>query len=375
MRNCYLCNDALTKDNKSIEHILLNSIGGRLKSDKLLCKKCNSKLGEDADKELAKQLLFLSSYIQVKRDNGKNQIIKGSKTKEGEQYDLVDGLKPVLSKPIFNKKIEGGRIEYQITARNEKDVINILKGLKKKYPELDIEKAKEKFEVTEKRFTEPLSNNMLVGGNLSFRSIVKTAANYYIHIQNDKAQVEHLFKYLKGEEDLLLGRHFYPGQSIYQRDENEIIHLIHLKGDSQAKILYCVIEFFSSYSFVILLSDNYEGNDISSTYCYDLLTNKTIEKVITVELKKEDIVGYYKMSLFELKEIETRLNRVMAIADKIHTTNELKKINRKSIEEVLEKYKHEPVATEKLITELSHQLATNYMNITSRNRKKPPIQD
>lgn len=82
MTTCYLCDEFLTAaaDNISKEHIILNAIGGHLKSKELLCKTCNSKFGEDADSELANQLLFLSSYLQVKRDSGENQIIKGAKT-------------------------------------------------------------------------------------------------------------------------------------------------------------------------------------------------------------------------------------------------------------------------------------------------------
>ena len=43
MNNCYLCRQVLSKENESVEHIIPNSIGGRLKSKKLLCKKCKDK--------------------------------------------------------------------------------------------------------------------------------------------------------------------------------------------------------------------------------------------------------------------------------------------------------------------------------------------
>ena len=72
MNNCYLCKQVFSKENESVEHIIPNSIGGRLKSKKLLCKKCNSKLGTEYDSEVSK--MFNASMIisGVKKDNNKN---------------------------------------------------------------------------------------------------------------------------------------------------------------------------------------------------------------------------------------------------------------------------------------------------------------
>ena len=39
MKECYICCEELTKDNDSVEHIIPNAIGGKLKSKELICKK------------------------------------------------------------------------------------------------------------------------------------------------------------------------------------------------------------------------------------------------------------------------------------------------------------------------------------------------
>jgi hypothetical protein len=76
---CYNCNLEITKNNSSIEHIILNSCGGKLKSSKLICKKCNELFGTNADAELAKQLNSLSSFLNVDRDRHKINRLKGLK--------------------------------------------------------------------------------------------------------------------------------------------------------------------------------------------------------------------------------------------------------------------------------------------------------
>src|ERR1039458_2085888 len=128
MPECYLCSKALTADNESKEHILLNAIGGQLKSNDLLCRKCNSDFGHEADSELAAQLLFLSGHLNIKRDKGENPIIKGAKSENGKTYNLIGGSKPVASKPEFNRNVKDGKVSYSIGARNEKELIKMLKG-------------------------------------------------------------------------------------------------------------------------------------------------------------------------------------------------------------------------------------------------------
>lgn len=372
MTTCYLCDELLTAsaDNISKEHIILNAIGGHLKSKELLCKTCNSKFGEDADSELAKQLLFLSSYLQVKRDSGENQIIKGAKTADGREYHIVDGSKPTLAKPKFEKKIENGETKYSIAARNESELIKMLTGLRKKHPELDLELAKQKFQWQEEYLDEHLSHDMTIGGDLAFKSIVKSAVNFYIHTQGEKEQVKHLFNYLKGNEDLKIGKHFYPTKPIYKRDNNEIIHLLHLYGNKHSKLLYCFIEFFSSYSFLVLLSDNYDGKNISATYCYDLQRNKEVTKEVTLKLKKEEVTEIYKMTKNDFATITKKLTRVLDIVNKIQTDNEISNLIRKSIDKVFDKYKHEPVITEQMINEFSEEVSLAYVRFAFRGKKR-----
>ena len=73
---CFMCGDELTEENSSDEHILLNALGGHIHSKKLICKNCNSALGSTSDDELAKELNFFASFLDVPRQRGKNQIIK-----------------------------------------------------------------------------------------------------------------------------------------------------------------------------------------------------------------------------------------------------------------------------------------------------------
>ncbi len=372
MENCYLCGAFLCSENESKEHIFLNSIGGRLKSKRLLCKTCNSTFGHKSDRELSLQLAFLSSFLQVKRDSGETQIIKGGKTPDGQEYYLVEGSKPVPSKPTFEKKEENGEVKYSISARNEKELISILKGIRNKHPELDIEAEKQHFKWSEEYLDVPLTYNTTIGGDLAFRSIVKTAVNYYIYTQNETEQVKHLFDYLKGKLDLDICKHYHPTKPIYKRDSNEIIHLIHIVADKYSKQLYCFIEFFSAYSFIVILSNNYIGKSFKVTYGFDILKNIQVNKDVKLRLKKEELIGFDTINKIDYTVIVNKLDRIMKIATRIQNEKEISNITRKTVDKVFAKYKDEPLVTKQMTHELSNDLAEAYVKFAYRgmNKKK-----
>lgn len=365
MKNCYLCNIELNKDNKSIEHILLNSIGGRLKSSELLCKKCNSELGHSSDTELSKQLSFLASFIQVKRDKGKPQIIKGGKTKDGQKYNIIDGSKPRLADPQFETTIDGKNINYSIVARSEKELMRMMKDLKtKKHPEIDLKTIRESFNWEREYLNEHLHYKMSVGGDLAFKSLVKSAVNFYIHNQGNKKEIEHILPYLKNEKELEIAKHFHPNKTPYTIDENEIIHLIHLNGNKQSKILYCFIDLFSSLSFLILLSNNYSGETFSKIYAYDLTTDKEVFKEFKLKVDIEDLIFSSKMTNEEFTSITKRLKRVFSITLKKQEKKEFENIVDSSFVEIYEKFEKENRLNE--IDDFSRELVEM---IFSKNEK------
>lgn len=367
MKTCYICDTALNDKNKSKEHIILNAIGGKLKSSELLCNLCNSKLGHEADSELAKQLLFIASYLQIKRDSGNFPILKGLKTKDGAEYHLLDGSKPILSKPTVTIEESNNTVSFSISARNENEFLSILKGIKKKYPSIDIEESKKLAKHTEDYLDDYLTHKVTIGGKLAFQSIAKTAINYYILTQKEKSFVKHLFDYLLGQEDLKIANHFYPKKRLYQRESNEIIHLIHLVGKKHSKLLYCYIELFSSFSFLVLLNDNYSGNNITETYCFDVIKNVEIKRLVSLKLTKEKIDNALTTYGLNYQKITAEINRIMKVGNKIQTDKAISEISEKAVDKIFkEKYGHEKFVTEQMIKELSEELSLNLVKFMYR---------
>ncbi|WP_284464585.1 HNH endonuclease [Chryseobacterium sp.] len=370
MELCYSCNEKFTDSNSSQEHILLNSIGGRLKSKNLLCKDCNSKFGYKSDRELSKQLQFLANYLNIKREKGENQPLKGLISESGKKYNLTDGSKPSLSKPEIEIEKQHDQINYSISARDEKELIGILNGIKKKHPELNIDEAKKHFKWKEEYLTESLTHNMAIGGNLAFKSIVKTAVNYYIFIRNEKSQIEHLLPYLKDNEELSVVHHFHPKALPFKKEIEEVSHTIHLVGNKHEKALYCFIEFFSCYSFLVLLSDNYIKENFVSTYTYDVIQNKIIDRKVKLLLKSDFIKESIRNPELNFKVVKQKLDRVMQIGDKIQNKKQVSIIIENSVQKIFERFSHESKITEQMIDDLSNEVSIEFAKYLHRNQKK-----
>ncbi|RYG07220.1 MAG: hypothetical protein EOO07_27810 [Chitinophagaceae bacterium] len=192
-----------------------------------------------------------------------------------------------------------------------------LKGLKKKHPQLDLQEAKKHFKWTTEYLTEPLHNTLEIGGKEAFKSIAKSAIGYYVEAKKETNAIDHLVPYLKGEVDLEIVKNFNPLKPIYKKAKNEIIHLLHLVGVQHQKQLYCYLEFFSAYGFLVLLSDNYQGKNFTSTYTYDLINNKEIVKKVNLKLKVGHFANIPKGSLKDISILRKKIERVLRIGGNI----------------------------------------------------------
>ena len=131
---CYNCHAPLTEANQSIEHIIPQSIGGRLVSATLLCKSCNNWYGGNIDNVLSKQFESFTAYLAIERERSKElPVLKNLQTEDGVQYHLKEGRNPVRVKPVIERTGHG----FHIIARDKAQALQIIKGLKRNEPRLD----------------------------------------------------------------------------------------------------------------------------------------------------------------------------------------------------------------------------------------------
>ncbi len=349
---CYMCETEISKENHSDEHIILNALGGRLKSKKLLCKKCNSIYGSDYDAELAKSTNTLANLLMIKREDGQSQPIKGKLSSTQESYSILPDGSPRAGKPKFIKEIDGEKIKYSISARDESELTTILKGLQKKHPELNITDAIANSTHKNVYLNEPIQFDVAIGGLKVFKAVTKSAVNFYIHNGGDRNEIKHVIQYLRDEADLDVAWLHYPNTSPYIAGDEEVSHLVYIYGSASDKILYAYIEFFNTDCYIVKLNDDYKGNNINAVYVQNLIDNTNTTDVFIPNYSREEILNFFENKNYKpFTEVQKRYDRTMNIAYKRQTSNHTYKLMSEGLQNALGKYPEGTKITEEMIGE------------------------
>ncbi|MDU2208074.1 MAG: HNH endonuclease [Veillonella sp.] len=316
MSHCYLCGVLLDKSNSSVEHIIPNALGGNLKSRQLLCKKCNSDIGHEADSELAKQLNFFANMLNIRRDRGEPQEFKIRDEVSGVVYRCLPGGKPKRIDP----EIITNNNQIVIKAPDKKIARQLLNRFKKIYVDLDIEKV-----ISESTKSREYINNwcgfkIAIGGAAAYKSVYKTALNFYIYSGGDINNICDIKQILFNENTVLdYVKPCYLNYELIGKDVDEVLHSILIYGDRKLGKLYCYIEYFNAIKYIVLLSDNYAGETINKSYIFDVLDRKEIS-ISNIKTNWHHIVdGIFENLKLDSKQLEVSLeNLLKVISDKQH---------------------------------------------------------
>lgn len=353
--NCYVCGTALVKENETEEHILLNAIGGKLKSKKLICKSCNSDFGSAIDNSLAKELNPIANQLDIKRDRGNPQNVKG---KYNNKDILIEpGGKLKLARAYTEK--DGNM--FHIEASTERQAREALKGLKRKHPEINIDEQIKNAK-RGKSYLPSVTINMNFGGEETRRAFCKMAVNFFIYNGGNPEEVKHLLPYIKGSVEEAEVYFYYPKSEVFYKDEKEVLHTLLLIGDPQQKHLYVYVELFNEFKMVVFIDKEYKGEPIYQSYHYNVVTNEVVEYAEAVKIPAQQLKRYISKNIDDKKFLE-RMNHLLQRVDKIMVDKRISKITTNAIEEMNEKYPKEenPYFTKEMIVFLTDRIVNEYV--------------
>ncbi len=236
-KKCIYCGCLLSDAVKSEEHIIPNSISGRIKSSEICCKSCNNYVNQKFDVAFSKIFIPIISRIpNLQRD--RNTPIPGCTGKAfwGEDlYDVVIKYGKVVNCPDLSKKIK--------------------KGVKDE--PLDI--VAYDFKMDNQTFKQGLA---------------KIAFNFALHCGVDFAFLSEGVFIEKNEslvKDVRFEFPIIPFVALTEVDcflEFEVSpdiyhHLILFNCDKE---LWCYIDLFNTFQYYVLLSRSWTGNEICESF-------------------------------------------------------------------------------------------------------------
>ena len=321
---CALCNVEITGENDSQEHIILNAIGGIRKVPQVFCVSCNSGAGAKWDAEAARQLQFLSVHLGVVRDRGIGRAVEVVTASGRRARKQPDGrLSFPRSKPSITPKGEGVEIRIQATTRAEAE--KTLRGLKRKYPKLDVEAALAGVDENDAYLSEPVKAEFNFGGTLSGRSVVKSALTLAVSEGIDARICDLALRYLQNENGDPPFGYYYRRDLVTNRPQDRIFHCVAIKGDPVTRKLNGYVELFSIYRMVIGLSDRYAGPAIAASYSIDPTVGDVLNLNVDLTFTDDEL----RSALANEEDYSPRLHEacdtVMGIAQHLSFERELQR--------------------------------------------------
>ncbi|MTH15906.1 HNH endonuclease [Flavobacterium sp. LC2016-01] len=302
---CYLTGIEITDENKSLEHILPNALGGQLKSRNILSSKANSDLSVLIDTPFNKIFESIYRRLPLEKDRKSSRGIVGMHQKFNEEIVFKDN-KCFPRKPVFDheknavyaqsEKIGKGYIEYlkkkgEIKTEQEIKIWTDLSG------EVSFD-----FEIVNKIF--PFGFAKIAAGFATFKGVDRNNLKCILDLDNER---------FRNDIMILPFYPFTPQEVIFENRSHKSmhypLHTIVLKSLKQDGILYCYIELFSTFQYIVILDDNYHGDEIYHEYIYDLLNSEEItfetylNSVIDENVLKKMFLNYKDFSLEELNKI------------------------------------------------------------------------
>ncbi|QYK62417.1 HNH endonuclease [Paenibacillus sp. S25] len=356
--NCYVCGLDITALNETEEHVILNSLGGRLKSKKLICRACNSQFGSAIDDRLSKQLSPIATLINVKRHRGKPQnIVAQYKDRE---IIVEPGGKPKLART----HVELDEKVYRIEAPSLRDARKALVSLKRNHPGIDVD-SELLSAVESKEYLEKIKISMEYGGIQTKQAICKAAINYYILQGGQPTYISHLIPFVKGEIDSCVDsvKYYFPRRELFYKEENDIFHTLILFSDIKNRLLHVYIELFNEFKFIVCLSNEYEGSEVYSAYHYNLVSNEIVEYEDKLIITPKD-VRRYSYTDIEESFFSTRLKLLFQRITNIMTSRKIEEISEQAMNNMLQKFPESEYEyfTKEMTDYLAKQAANLYVD-------------
>lgn len=276
---CYLSGDIITSDNKTDEHIIPNALNGHLTSNKVLTSDSNLSLGKTIDSKFESIFDIFTSQMGFRRDRGRNRNFTVTDIITNEKYVLSDSkISPVT--PFYDKD------NSIIYAKDKKKYNQIYKKIKSgelnNIGFIDDRTGHYfyRFDISNKEFKQGVAK--IAAGFATMNGVKRESLDCVLDAQNKKIlEKPHVLPFIalsdleKKVESKINESSIFPFHSL-------IVH-----GSRDSGLLYCYVELFSTFQYIVILSYDYSGDDFYNDYFHSLNRDEVFDfQDYTHELKK-----------------------------------------------------------------------------------------
>lgn len=284
--NCIYCSEtSFVEGEGSREHAILSAIGGQKFSRNVCCHVCNTKLGNHIDNQFAEKFAIIYNLLNITTGRGRQApVIQKQTDKNGELFNLLPGGKPYPASisPKFTDKEDGG-VQITVKARSEEEAARLVgqylssQGLTE--TNLTINQTIERIESVDIEVGQHLELNT----NEDCRCLAKMCLTYFATQVNPSRLrngcCSRLIEYIKGGLDDKSLVKFTSSFPFPVNDQfPEYSHTVGIACFESQHKAFGYIQLFGTFGFIVNISEEWSGGNLSSTHWVDPVSTTTSEE-------------------------------------------------------------------------------------------------
>ena len=253
----------------------------------------------------------------------------------------------------------------------------MLAGIKRKYPQVDIEEvlkgAQDRWEYPEGM----LNIKFGFGGAKAGRSLVKSAVALAVSCGVPANNCECAKRYLPDQDGEACFGYYFSRALVKNRPTDKVFHCVAVRGEKAGKRVLAYVEYYGVLRTVMCLSENYEGADFATCYALDPVLGKELSLEVDLALPPEEILASYNYERYPTAEVIAAFDRILPLALNSSWDKEQERASARAVKEAFKQLglKEGETLTPEHIAKFSRLAAENLLPflLHCRNRpKKPP---
>jgi hypothetical protein len=310
---CAFCGEAISAQSDSREHLIPEAIGGRRRVRGFLHKVCNNEAGRTWDAELARQLRPLSLHFGVKRQKGRTPSLAITTT-AGEELILGPKGQLAMAKPKITRTTTAEGFNYQITVGSFAGAREVLEGLKRSHPGIDIDGTMANLQMTTTYPQGAVHFQLDFGNELAGRSLVKStlALAHQANIPIDSCG--DALSYLRQSDGTPCFGYYYVRDLITERPAETPLHCIAIEASPETGLILGYAEYFGIHRAVVCLGRGFAGEPARAVYAIDPRTGTTLDLTIHLAFSADEVEAIYEYKMIPEGAMQEAFGNVFAPA-------------------------------------------------------------
>jgi len=328
--NCAICGQEIAPADETEEHILPGAIGGRRIVRGFLHDGCNHRSGHTWDAELEKQLRPLALHFGVKRQRGRT-LRMAITTTAGETFLLNSGGQLEMARPDIKRTPIPNGETIQVRAGSIAQAREVLAGVKRKYPKVDVEAVLAGAEIQRTYAEGVVRIDLEFGGPLSGRSLVKSALALAHDAGVSIDRCGEALAYLRDADAEPCFGYYYVDDLLVGRPEAAPLHCVAIDANPTTGLILGYVEYFGIHRAVVCLGRDYAGGRLKSVYALDPRTGEPLDVAVRLDFDAADVRAIYNYERDDAEKRQEAFGIVFGPALSAHQTAERERVVRESL--------------------------------------------